>query len=230
MPATPDTTTPDGDSKAAAPAATARPIGCVGASLGMTIAALVLAAAAGGYFVARVNTPMTTSTTVVKTGPPVVAAIRDLARLQSAEFYMERVIDLRDKQKHLWGLLETEDTILLVASARVTAGVDLSQLGERDVTTNWAAKKATIVLPPVQLFEAVLDNERTYVSRRDTDLLAKRRQGLETKARRQAEHHLIEAAREAGLLNIAEANAKRTVAGLVHSLGFTDVTITVRQH
>jgi len=45
-------------------------------------------------------------------------AVRDLARLESVAYHVERVIDVRDKQSLLFGLLKTEDAILLVASER----------------------------------------------------------------------------------------------------------------
>ena len=41
--------------------------------------------------------PMTSSVTVVRPTPDVLVAVRDLARLESASFHMERVIDLSDK-------------------------------------------------------------------------------------------------------------------------------------
>jgi len=72
--------------------------------------------------------PMTSSVTVVRPTPDVLVAVRDLARLESASFHMERVIDLSDKQSKLWGMINTEDAILLVAVAEVTAGIDLQKL------------------------------------------------------------------------------------------------------
>src|SRR5262245_36249699 len=61
--------------------------------------------------------PVSSTVTVVKANPNVLVAVRDLARLESAQFHMERVIDLSEKQSHLFGLVESEDAILLVAVA-----------------------------------------------------------------------------------------------------------------
>ena len=69
-----------------------------------------------------------TSTTVVRSAPSVVVAVRDLARLESAEYHVERVIELRDQQSRFFGLITVEDAILLVAVGDVTAGVDLGLL------------------------------------------------------------------------------------------------------
>ena len=45
----------------------------------------------------------------------VIVAIRNLAKLESVSFHMERVIDLKNRQSHLFGLLQADDAILLVA-------------------------------------------------------------------------------------------------------------------
>lgn len=153
----------------------------------------------------------------------VVVAIRDLARLESASYHMERVVDLTSRQRRLFGLVEAEDSILLVAAADVVAGVDLSHLGNENVEIEGG--RAVITLPAPEIFSARLDNERTYVRQRQTDLLADRREGLETDARREAERTLRDAAIESGILQRAETNAQHTVSTLVRSLGFADVEV-----
>jgi hypothetical protein len=172
--------------------------------------------------------PMTSSVTVVRPTPDVLIAVRDLARLESASFHMERVIDLTDKQSKLWGMLSTEDAILLVAVAEVTAGIDLQKLTAADVVVDPARRTARINLPAPEVLHAALDNDKTYVHSRKTGTLAERRENLETRARKEAERTLIESARQAGLLNRASENARRTVEALVHSLGYDKVEVTVR--
>ncbi len=172
--------------------------------------------------------PMTSSVTVVRPTPDVLVAVRDLARLESASFHMERVIDLTDKQSKLWGLVTTEDAILLVAVAEVTAGVDLQKLTAKDVVVDPARRTARIELPAAEVLHAALDNEKTYVHSRKTGTLADRHENLESRARREAEKTLVDSAREAGILNRASDNARRTVEALVHSLGYDKVEVTVR--
>jgi hypothetical protein len=172
--------------------------------------------------------PMTSSVTVVRPTPDVLVAVRDLARLESASFHMERVIDLSDKQSKMWGLISTEDAILLVAVAEVTAGIDLQKLTAADVTVDPARRTARIELPAPEVLHAALDNDKTYVHSRKTGTLAERRENLETRARKEAERTLIESARQAGLLKRAADNARRTVEALVHSLGYDKVEVSVR--
>ncbi len=172
--------------------------------------------------------PMTSSVTVVRPTPDVLIAVRDLARLESASFHMERVIDLSDKQSKLWGVINTEDAILLVAVAEVTAGIDLQKLTAADVTVDPARRTARIELPPPEVLHAALDNDKTYVHSRKTGTLAERRENLESRARKEAERTLIESAQQAGLLKRAAENARRTVEALVHSLGYDKVDVSVR--
>lgn len=172
--------------------------------------------------------PMTSSVTVVRPTPDVLVAVRDLARLESASFHMERVIDLSDKQSKLWGMISTEDAILLVAVAEVTAGIDLQKLTAADVTVDPARRTARIELPAPEVLHAALDNDKTYVHSRKTGTLAERHENLESRARKEAERTLIESARQAGLLKRAADNARRTVEALVRSLGYDKVEVSVR--
>jgi hypothetical protein len=173
--------------------------------------------------------PVSSSVTVVRPTPGVLAKIQDMKRLESVSFHMERVIDLSEKQSQLFGLVQTEDAILLVAAADVRAGVDLGKLGPDDVKVNLDARTATITLPPAEILSAALDSEKTYVHTRKTGVLAQRRENLETRARQEAERTLVEAASEAGILTRAEENATRVVGELVRALGYAEVSVSVRR-
>lgn len=164
----------------------------------------------------------------LRSSPSVVVAVRDLARLESVEYHVERVIDLRDRQSLLFGLVRTQDAILFVAVGQVTAGVDLGELAEKDVVVDRERGTATITLPPARVHATRLDNERSWVYARTTDVLAQRREDLETRARREAERTLEKAALDAGILQRARTNAEQTVASLVRSLGYTTVSVTSR--
>lgn len=166
--------------------------------------------------------------TAVRSGPSVVIAVRDLARLESVQYHVERVIDVRDRQSRLFGLLRSQDAILFVAVGEVSAGVDLGELAEKDVVVDRAKGTAAITLPPARVLSVRLDNERSWVYSRSTDVLAQRREDLETRARQEAERTLEGAALDAGILQRARENAERTVASLVRSLGYTTVTVTSR--
>ena len=169
------------------------------------------------------------SVEVVRPTPEVIVSMRQLALLQTSSFHMERVIDLRDKQSQLFGLVHAEDAILLVAAGDVTAGVDLSTLRDDDVVVDAAKHSVRIMLPPAQILSATLDNQRTYVHTRRTDALAKRQETLETRARQEAERTLRDAAIAGGILERARDGAERAVRGLARSLGFESVELSFRR-
>jgi hypothetical protein len=194
---------------------------------------LAFCAAGVGLFVGRCSAKPgpapSGSVTVLRPTPNVVTAIRDLSRLESAEFQIERVIDLTDKQTRFFGLLETKDALLLIASGTVVAGVDLSELKEGDVVADPQKKAVRIKLPPAKILGSRIDNERTYVHTRRTDALAERRESLETRARQEAERSIVEAARQSGIIDRARRNSQRTIESLVRSLGYDEVSVEFRE-
>ena len=164
----------------------------------------------------------------LRSTPSVIVAVRDLARLESVQYHVERVIDLRDQQSLLFGLIRTQDAILFVAVGDVTAGVDLSELTDADVVADREKGTADIRLPPARVLWTRLDNQRSWVYVRTTDPLARRQEDLETRARQEAERTLEESAVAGGIIERARTNAEHTVETLVRSLGYTTVVVTSR--
>jgi hypothetical protein len=138
---------------------------------------------------------------------------------------MERIIDLTDKQSRLFGLIESEDAVLLVAAANVTAGVDLQKLQTGAIEVDRTALKVRVKLPEPEILSSGLDNEYTYVHTRRTGVFAQRKADLESRARAEAERTLVDAARRAGILEAAARYAERAVEALLFSLGFVQVEI-----
>jgi hypothetical protein len=198
-------------------------------ALSLSLAMLALGAA-GGVLVLRAleRLRLSRETTELQSTPSVIVAVRDLARLEGTEFRIERVISLKDKQSRLFGLIEPEDAILLVASGTVTAGVDLSLLAEGDVDVDQERRSVNIVLPSSTVFAARLDNQRTFVFKRDTDVLAERADSLETRARQEAERTLATAAEEAKIIEHSNDSIRRTVETLIRSLGYRIVNVSFR--
>jgi len=163
-----------------------------------------------------------------KPPPDVITQVRELSRLEGVSYHVERVVDLKDQQQALFGLVKAADAILLVASGDVVAGVDLGQLREGDVVVSPDRQTVTLHLPPAEVFSARLDSDRTYVHTRTTDLLAQRKESLETEARAAAERTLQRAAEDAGIVQRAQESVGRTVRSLVRSLGFAKVEVDFR--
>jgi hypothetical protein len=189
-------------------------------------AALLLFGIVVGAIVGRFSGWLRDDTTTIRPTRSVVVAVRDLARLESAEYHIERVMDLKEKQSRFMGLIEAEDGILLVASGSVTAGVDLSKMAAEDFKIDETKHSVSIKLPAPTILSSRLDNERTYVHTRRTDLLARRQEGLESRARQEAEKSIVEAAKESGILSRARKNSEQTIKSLVRSLGYERVEVS----
>ncbi len=163
----------------------------------------------------------------VQPRPNVVGSVRDMRVMTTAEQQVERVMDIKSKQSKLFGLVNAEDALLLVASGSVSAGVDLGDLQESDVNVDWDKRSVRMKLPPAKVLSSRIDNERTYVHSRKTDVLASRAEALEGEARSKAEAEIVQAARDAGLLTRASKNAARTLEALLRGLGFRQVEVIV---
>lgn len=194
----------------------------MGAAVFAAVVCLVAFVAIG-----RFGGPPASSTSRLELSPTpnVIVAMRELSRLETETFHMERVIELTDEQTHLFGLVQSKDALLLVAVGDVTAGIDLGKLAEGDVVTDWANKRAHVKLPAAEVFSASLDNARTHVVTRSTDTLAERREDLEGQARSKAEAGMKSAAIEGGILTRAGASGERQVRSLLASMGFSEIVI-----
>ena len=165
------------------------------------------------------------SRTVVRPTGTVLMSIRDLARLETNELHMEKVIDLTDKQSRLFGLIDTSDAILLVAAGDVTIGIDLTKLGEGDVVVDRETGSARVTLPAPEILSVRLDEEHTYVYKRSTSLLGDRDEHLESKARQEAVRSIEEAAKDSAVMEKARKQAERQIGDLLQKFGISRTTI-----
>lgn len=170
-----------------------------------------------GTQVARILQP----TPTIRPDPvTIIREVRSLARLETIQYTVEKVITAETRQG-LFGFL-FGDRLLLVAHGTVIAGVDLGQLGPHDV---WLDDQGRVYLklPPAEVFVATLDNETTYVYDRDTGLLTGGNIALEAEARQAAEEEIHSAALEDGILEQAQFNAENFLFRFLRSLNFEDV-------
>lgn len=152
----------------------------------------------------------------------VVREIQSLARLETAQYTVEKVIRAETGQGSLGPLFG--DRLLFVAHGNVIAGVDLSQLQPGDVTVA-PDGRVTIVVPAAEVFIAALDNDKSYVYDRQTGLFTKGDANLETLARQAAEDEIRKGAVEDGILTLAQSNAGTFIQRFLYTLRFTDVVI-----
>jgi hypothetical protein len=177
------------------------------------------------YLVADRLTQPSSSRTVIRPTGTILMAVKDLARLETNELHMEKVIDLTDKQSRFFGLIGATDAILLIAAGDVTVGIDLTKLGEQDFVVDRATGAAKLMLPAPEILSVRLDEEHTYVYKRTTGLLAERNEQLESKARQEALRAIGDAAREGDVMEKARKQAERQVQQLLEKFGVTRTTI-----
>jgi hypothetical protein len=169
-----------------------------------------------GTQVANVLNP---TPTVLPDPITVIHDVRSLARLETIQFSIEKVITAESGQGALSFLFG--DRLLFIAHGDVIAGVDLAKLRPEDL---WVEDQVLYVrLPAPEIFVSALDNDKSYVYDRETGVLTKGDINLETSARRVAEQAIESAAAEDGILDMARLNAENFMSRLLRDLGYPDV-------
>ena len=166
--------------------------------------------------VARVLNP---TPTILPDPVTVINDVRSLARLETIQYSVEKIITAETGQEVFGPLFG--DRLLFVAHGVVMAGVDLNKLEASDLDLR--GDVLTVRLPEAEIFIAMLDNEKSYVYNRQTGLLTKGEQDLETLARQAAEEEIYNAALEDGILDQAAVNAEVYLLKLFNTLGFENV-------
>lgn len=157
--------------------------------------------------------------TIIPDPVTIIHDVRSLARLETIQYTVEKVI-AAENNTGAFGFL-FEDKLLLVAHGTVIAGVDMEKLQPEDMWLDGSV--LNIRLPIAEVFIATLDNDKTYVYERDTGILRSPDQNLETLARQSAEEEIRNAAIEDGILKIAQQNAEIYLTRFFLALGYADV-------
>lgn len=162
------------------------------------------------------------STRIDVSSPSVVEKIRQLSRLETVDYSMDKVVEGNRENPFLPNFL-VGDKLLLVAHGEVLAGVDLSQLKASDVSVH--GNSVTVRLPQAQILTTRIDNGRTRVYSRTTGLLVPADPNLESQVRLAAEQQFAQAALADGVLDKARQNARTAVSALLSGLGFQRVDV-----
>ncbi len=174
----------------------------------------------------RSATPLPASTVKVEhSGADVVRELRALARLETAALHVEKVIDVRDQQKRLGGLVDAKDALLFVAAGEVILGVDFAKIGEGDVKLDPAKNTVEVGLPAPEVLSTRFDEGRSYVHSRSTDVLATRNEALESAARKDAILAFEAAGREPRAMELARRSAEAHVRAWGRTFG-RDVVVS----
>jgi hypothetical protein len=155
------------------------------------------------------------------TGPVVVEGIQKLDQLATVR-WTESVPVTRESGGDIWDRVFDGEKVLLIATGKVEAGVDLGDIHKDDVSVD--GDTVTIELPEAEILSASLDEKTTRVYDRDFSPLNFRPDDdLVRKARLRAVGKLEATARKNGILDTAEGNAEDSIRAFVTTLGFEKV-------
>jgi hypothetical protein len=155
------------------------------------------------------------------TGPVVVEGIQELDQLATVR-WTESVPVTRQSGGDVLDRLFNGEKVLVIATGKVEAGVDLGEIGKDDVSVNGGT--VTINLPEPEILSSSLDEDTTRVYDRDfSPLNVRPDDDLVEEARARALQKIEGAARENGILDTAETNAENSVRAFVTTLGFDEV-------
>jgi hypothetical protein len=158
--------------------------------------------------------------TVLPDPVTIVREVRALARLETIQYTVEKVI-IAETGQGPFGFL-FGDRLLLVAHGMVIAGVDLGRITPDDIWLD-ESERVFIQLPAPEIFVATLDNEKSYIYDRDRGLLTRGDVNLESTARQAAEEEIRRAALEDGILEQAQINAENYLYRMMRALKFPDI-------
>jgi hypothetical protein len=154
--------------------------------------------------------------------PTVIHQIQQLQRLETVSYTMDKIISGEHGNAYLPKFL-AGDRLLLVVHGEVVGGINLAGLQPGDVSIQ--GQKVSIHLPAAEVLSTRIDNTRTRVYSRDTGLFSSPDPNLESEVREEAEHQLLQAALQDGILKLAGDNARTTIAGMLKGFGFHEVEI-----
>jgi hypothetical protein len=174
---------------------------------------------ASGDLGTRVAQALNPTPTILPDPVTIIRDVRSLARLETIQYTIEKVITAESRQGTLATLFG--DKLIFVAHGRVIAGVDMAKLGADDLSLHNGV--LYVRLPQPEIFISALDNDKSYVYDRSTGLLTKGDINLETNARSVAEDEIAKAALEDGVLDLARQNAENYLSRLFVQMGYPDV-------
>jgi len=164
----------------------------------------------------QVSNLLNPTPTIIPDPVTYINEIRALARLETIQYSIEKVITGETGGGTFQSLFG--DKILFVGHGTVIAGIDMEKLQPEHM--RFENGVLTVRLPPAEVFIATLDNEKSYVYDRATGVLAKPDVNLETLVRQRAEEEILKAAIEDGILQQAQLNAEAYLFKFFTALGY----------
>jgi Protein of unknown function (DUF4230) len=204
-----------------------RLIGLV-AAVAVLIAAVLVASAV--HLLPQLRNPFATTTTD-RSGPVLLKSITPLSRYEAASGSFQVVVDLSTRTSFLPSFVAGTETLFIGEGSEI-AFVDFSQLTGKAIRVSADRTAVAVSLPAAQLEPAVLNVRQSYVYAEQQGLANRIGNFFSGNPNSQqqvyilAEQKIETAARQSPLLPEAEKNTTGMLEGMLHSLGFQQVSVT----
>jgi uncharacterized protein (UPF0333 family) len=167
----------------------------------------------------QVSELMHPTPTIIPDPVTYIQEVRALARLETIEYSVEKVITAEQGQGNFSFLFG--DRLLFVAHGVAIAGIDMAKIQTQDMQL--VNGVLNVRLPAAEIFVVTIDNQKSYVYTRETGIFTKQTVDLETLARQSAEDEIRKAVLEENILQQAQNNAELFLTKFFQSLGYKDV-------
>ena len=200
--------------------------GIVAAIVAVLVLILVLSAV---HLLPQLRNPFA-ETTTVRSQPVILKSITNLSRYEAASGSFQVVVDLTKRSSLIPSFLEGSET-LFIGQGTDIAFVDFATLKSGAITVNSNRTSVTVTLPKPQLEPAVLNVNQSYVYAEQQGLFNRIGNFFSGNPNSQqavyelAQQKISDAARNSPLVAEAKTNTRGMMAGMLHSLGFTQVTV-----
>jgi hypothetical protein len=196
-------------------------------AIAAVIAALLVLSAV--HLLPQLRNPFA-ETTTVRTGPVLLKSITELSRYEAASGTFQVVVNLSRQTAFIPSFLEGSDTLFIGQGSEI-AYVNFGQLSGSAIQVYPDRTAVTVDLPKAQLEPAVLNVNQSYVFAEQQGLLNRIGNFFSGNPNSQqqvyilAEQKIETAARQSPLLAEAQRNTIGMLDGMLHSLGFQQVTV-----
>ena len=171
-------------------------------------------------------------TTTVRSEPVILKSITELSRYEAASGSFEVVVDLTRRTSLLPSFLAGSET-LFIGQGTDIAFVDFSGLKKQAIKVSADRTSVTVSLPKAQLEPAVLNVSQSYVYAQQQGLFNRIGNFFSGNPNSQQQVYILAqqkiqtAARQSQLLSEAQKNTEGMLDGMLTSLGFQHITVTV---
>lgn len=198
------------------------------AAIAVLIAGLLVLSAV--HLLPQLRNPFA-ETTTDRSGPVLLKSITALSRYEAASGSFQVVVDLSKQTSFLPSFLEGSDTLFIGQGTEI-AYVDFSRLNGQEIKVSADRTAVSIILPSAQLEPAVLNVKQSYVYAQQQGLLNRVGNFFSGNPNSQQQVYILaqqkiqNAARQSRLVAEAEKNTTGMLQGMMHSLGFKQVSVT----